>query len=231
MTTNTDADRAEGKQFHRIRIVSDVICPWCYIGKRRLEEALRRLPGDSAPEIVWSAFELNPEMPAEGIERKVYRSAKFGSLEKSEALDAEVAGVGRNEGIIFNFTRIARTPNTIAAHRLIWFAKQFEKQSDMVEELFRRYFVEGQDIGDPEVLIAAASEHGIPNGIARAFLTSDRGLAEVAGESEAARARGISGVPTFILNDCLAVSGAQTPDFLLSAFRRAGESQSSISGK
>jgi predicted DsbA family dithiol-disulfide isomerase len=231
MTTNTDADRAEGKRLQRIRIVSDVICPWCYIGKRRLEEALRRLPRDSAPDIVWSAFELNPHMPGEGIERKVYRSAKFGSLEKSEALDAEVAGVGRNEGITFNFARIARTPNTIAAHRLIWFAKEFEKQNDMVEELFRRYFVDGQDIGDPEVLIAAASEHGISNGIAREFLTSDRGFAEVAGESEAARARGISGVPTFILNDWLAVSGAQTPDALLVAFRHAGESQSSISGK
>ena len=215
----------------RIRIVSDVICPWCYIGKRRLEEALRRLPRDSAPEIVWSAFELNPDMPSEGIERMAYRCAKFGSWEKSEAMDTQVARAGRNEGITFNFAKIARTPNTIAAHRLIWFAKQFEKQNDIVEELFRRYFVEGQDIGDAEVLIAAASDYGISSAIAREFLTGDDGSAEVAREAEAARGSGISGVPTFILNDSLAVSGAQTPDALLAAFRRAGAGQSSISDK
>lgn len=206
----------------QIRIVSDVICPWCYIGKRRLEKALRRLPDGSAPEIAWSAFELNPEMPSEGMERTAYRSAKFGSWEKSEALDAQVAQAGLAEGITFNFPRIARTPNTIAAHRLFWFAKQFGKQSGIVEELFRRYFVEGQDVGDAEVLIAAASEQGISSTIAREFLAGEDGLTEVARESEAARRSGISGVPTFILNDSLAVSGAQMPEALLAAIRRAG---------
>jgi predicted DsbA family dithiol-disulfide isomerase len=216
----------------RITIVSDVICPWCYIGKRRLEAALRRLPSGSAPHIMWSAFELNPDMPAEGMERKAYRSAKFGSPEQSEAMDAQVASVGRGEGIAFDFARIERTPNTFTAHRLIWLAQKFGKQNEVVEELFRRYFIDGQDIGDDEVLIAAASECGIPSTTAREFLRSNDGSAEVARETVVARRRGISGVPTFIVNDSLAVSGAQTPDALLAAFHRAGAGvQPSISDK
>lgn len=218
----TAADQPDTKLKElRIRIISDVICPWCYIGKRRLEAALRSLPRDVAPKITWSAFELNPDMPARGMERKAYRSAKFGNWERSEAMDAEIANVGESEGLAFHFARIKRTPNTFAAHRLIWFAKRFGKQNDIVEELFRRYFVAGEDVGDPEVLIAAANECKMPSGLAREFLSGDEGSAEVAQESARARRDGISGVPTFILNEVLAVSGAQRPEAFAAAFRRA----------
>ncbi len=205
----------------RITVISDVICPWCYIGKRRLEASLRKLGEGSAPEILWSAFQLNPDMPEQGMERKAYRSAKFGSWEESQAKDAEVARVGRSEDIQFNFAGIERTPNTLAAHRVIWFARRFAKQNEVVEELFRRYFIDGHDIGNREVLIEAASECKLPSKLTRELLRGEEGSAEVARESEVARHLGICAVPTFILNGSLAISGAQTPDALLAAFSRA----------
>ena len=203
-----------------IRVVSDVICPWCFIGKRRLEKALLQLEADVTTEVRWSPFELNPDMPLGGIDRKAYRSAKFGSWRKSLELDAQVAVVGATEGIEFAFERIQRTPHTFSAHRLIWFAGKQADQNTVVEELFRRYFVDGDDVGAPEVLAAIAERCGISPATAREFLESNEGSAEVARDSEAARRLGISGVPTFIVNEIDAVTGAQTPEALVSAFRR-----------
>src|SRR4029077_5692503 len=126
---------------------SDVICPWCFIGKRRLENALRTLPGDVETQVVWHPFELNPEMPRGGIDRRAYRQAKFGSPEASRALDARPAAAGATEGIVFAFDRILRTPNTFDAHRLIWLAQRESRQDPIVEALFRGYFLEGADLG------------------------------------------------------------------------------------
>lgn len=204
-----------------IRVVSDVICPWCFIGKQRLEKALLHLDAHVSAEVRWWPFELNPDMPLEGIARQAYRSAKFGTWVRSLELDAQVAAVGASEGIEFAFEKIQRTPNTFAAHRLIWFAGKQGKQSAVVEELFRRYFTDGDDVGAAEVLAAIAERCGIPATTARDFLQSDDGAEEVARESESARRRGISGVPTFVVNDTHAVTGAQTSEALVSVFRRA----------
>lgn len=206
-----------------VRVVSDVICPWCYIGKRRLEQALLNLRGSLAPQIVWSPFELNPEMPQQGMERNAYRSAKFGSLKNSEEKDAHVAAVGALEGIKFNFSRIKKTPNTFAAHRLIWLAHKHGNQDEVVEALFQRYFVEGDDIGNREVLVAIAATCGISEAAARAFFATNEGLAEVKLESAGARDQGISGVPTFVVNHSYGIAGAQSPELLTSIFLRAAE--------
>lgn len=206
-----------------IRIVSDVICPWCFVGKRRLEKALLTLSGNVEPEIVWSPFELNPDMPQPGMSRSAYRSAKFGSWEKSQEMDAQLAAVGASVGIQFNFRKIQRTPNTFAAHRLIWFAGKHGKQDEIVEQLFRRYFVAGDDIGERETLVEIGDACGIGQAATRDFLESDDASAEVKQESSLARDSGISGVPTFIFNDIHAVSGAQAEDVLASALRLAAE--------
>ena len=172
-----------------IRIVSDVICPWCFVGKRRLEQALLTLSSDVEPEIVWSPFELNPDMPVEGMSRREYRTAKFGSWERSQEMDAQLAAVGASLGIQFNFPKIQRTPNTFAAHRLIWFAGKHGKQDEIVEQLFRSYFIEGADIGECETLVAIAVACCIPEGATREFLESDDASAEVKRESSLARQR------------------------------------------
>jgi predicted DsbA family dithiol-disulfide isomerase len=206
-----------------IRIVSDVICPWCFVGKRRLERALLTLSSDVEPEIVWSPFELNPDMPVEGMSRRAYRTAKFGSWERSQEMDAQLAAVGASLGIQFNFPKIQRTPNTFAAHRLIWFAGKHGKQNEIVEQLFQSYFIEGADIAERETLVAIAATCCIPEGATREFLKSDDASAEVKRESSLARDSGITGVPTFIFNDTYALAGAQPEEVLASALRGAAE--------
>src|SRR6056297_3820991 len=138
-----------------VDIISDVICPWCYIGKRRLEKAIAA-HGDFA-NVRWHPFQLNPTMPKEGISRKEYRTRQFGSWERSLELDAKVIAVGESEGIHFAFDKTERTPNTVDAHRLIWLADQHGCQDAVVEGLFRAYFTEGRDIGNQQTLIDVAS--------------------------------------------------------------------------
>jgi predicted DsbA family dithiol-disulfide isomerase len=159
-------------------------------------------------------------MPAGGIDRKTYRSTKFGTWSKSLELDAQVAAVGRSEGIDFQFTKIKRTPNTLAAHRLIWFAQRQGLQDEIVEALFRGYFIEGRDIADAEELALIAASCGIDAVMARNFLDSDEGAMEVAGGAERSREQGISGVPTFIVNETRAISGALESDALGSLLLR-----------
>lgn len=127
-----------------VDVISDVVCPWCYVGKRRLEKAIAAL--DRQVKVRWLPFQLNPTMPKEGISRREYRTRKFGSWERSLELDAQVAAAGKAEGIHFAFERIERTPNTLDAHRLIWLADQQGVQDAVVEALFRAYFTEGRDI-------------------------------------------------------------------------------------
>lgn len=140
-------------------------------------------------------------MPREGMERKAYRIAKFGSWEESQAMDARVAEAGAGEGIIFNFDAMKRTPNTFEAHRLIWFAGQTGKQDEVVEQLFRAYFVEGCDVGDRETLLLIGERCGFPLVATRCFLESAAGTNEIATAAKNAQRSGISGVPTFIIND------------------------------
>src|SRR3954471_9838125 len=144
-----------------IEIASDVICPWCYIGKRRLEKALALLDGEVKPDVRWLPFQLNPDMPAGGMPRAEYRKRKFGSIERGRELDARVAAEGRGEGIDFAFERIVRTPNTAAAHQLIDLAQSQAKGGEVVKALFRAYFEEARDIGDAEVLQSIATGAGV----------------------------------------------------------------------
>ena len=144
-----------------IEIASDVICPWCYIGKRRLEKALASLDGEVQARIEWLPFQLNPDMPEQGVARADYRRAKFGSVEKGKALDARVAQEGAGEGIAFAFDRMQRTPNTVAAHQLIDLAQKQGRAGPVVDALFRAYFEEARDIGDATVLKEIAADAGV----------------------------------------------------------------------
>jgi predicted DsbA family dithiol-disulfide isomerase len=198
-----------------IEIASDVICPWCYIGKRRLEKALALLDGEVKPDIRWLPFQLNPDMPAGGMARAEYRSAKFGSVERGKQLDARVAAEGRGEGIEFAFERIERTPNTSAAHQLIDLAQSQGKAQQVVDALFRAYFEEARDIGDAEVLNSIALGSGVSGWPGQA---NAKGVAEL---EDNMRSLGISAVPTFIFERKFGVSGAHPPEALASAIREA----------
>ena len=209
----------------RVDVVSDAICPWCWIGKRHLEGALGRLAAEGERfEVHWRPFQLNPEMPRGGLERAAYRAAKFGSPERSRELDAQVAAAGAAAGLEFRFDRQGRTPNTVDAHRLIRHAGETggaAPQDAVVEGLFRAYFQEGRDIGNPEVLAEVASAAGLED--AAAFLASSDGAAEVRAEDAGFRRLGISGVPSFALAGHVLFSGAVPAGRMAEAFRRALE--------
>ena len=198
-----------------IEIASDVICPWCYIGKRRLEKALASLKDEVEVRVEWLPFQLNPDMPAGGIARADYRRAKFGSVEKGRALDARVAQEGAGEGIAFAFDRMQRTPNTVAAHQLIDLAQAQGKAGPVVDALFRAYFEEAQDIGDEAVLKAIAGGAGVTG------WPGKKDNATVKEKEERVRDLGISGVPTFIFDRKSGLSGAYPPDQLAQAIREA----------
>jgi predicted DsbA family dithiol-disulfide isomerase len=197
------------KSLH-LEVASDVICPWCYIGKKRLEKALALLGDELEVDIRWLPFQLNPDMPKEGVPRAQYRKAKFGSLERSRELDARVIAEGRSEGIEFAFERIERTPNTSAAHQLISLAKE---QNAVVDALFRAYFEEARDIGDPAVLAGIAAQCGVEGWPEKA-----RDVSALEGE---VREMGISAVPTFIFERKSGVSGAYPAETLAQAMREA----------
>ncbi len=203
-----------------IDVYSDVICPWCYVGKRRLERALK--VWDGAPvSIHWRPFQLNPSMPRHGMDRRQYLDAKFGGPESARAIYDQVAAAGVDEGIQFAFERITRTPNTFAAHRLIWWAGHHGKQDEVVERLFQQYFLEGGDIGDLDSLSQAAADAGLDRAIADTVLAGKQGVEEVKLEEAAGRRLGIRGVPYFVINGTSALSGAQPPEQLVAAFRES----------
>ena len=208
----------------RIEVISDVVCPWCFIGKRRLDRTLQLLGQDPefeavAAEVVWRPFQLNPQLPREGMLRSAYVAAKFGG--RSEEIYARVAAVGRSVGIDFAFDRIARQPNTVAAHQLIELARSESVQDQMVEVLFRGYFLEGKDLTQPAVLIELAQRAGIDAQRARICLDDDAQRQTVVEQDEEARQMGVAGVPFFIFGGQLAVSGAQEPEVLVRAFKQA----------
>ncbi len=194
-----------------IDIVSDAVCPWCYVGKRRLEAALAARP-ELTVEIVWHGFQLNPGMPDEGMDRESYLATKFGSAMRAASIYDDIEQAGADEGLAFAFDSIRRTPNTINAHRLILLAGRHEVQNAVVETLFRRYFMEGADIGDIGQLVAIAAEEGIDPDLARDYLESSDGIEEVTSEDRQMRHIGVTGVPCFIIGKRYAISGAQAPE-------------------
>jgi predicted DsbA family dithiol-disulfide isomerase len=206
-----------------VDVTSDVICPWCFIGKRRLEKAITGLTGRREVRVRWHPFQLNPQMPKGGMDRKAYRTAKFGSLERSQALDAQVAAAGAAEGLVFAFDKMVRTPNTLDAHRLIRLAGREGIQTAVVEALFQAYFSEGRDISDRQSLLGVVAEAGLDRRRAESELDTDEGLSAIRAEEAEARGLGIQGVPFFIVNGEVALSGAQEPKAFLEAFERVPE--------
>jgi predicted DsbA family dithiol-disulfide isomerase len=200
-----------------IDIVADVICPWCFIGKRRLERALA-LRADLTATLSWRAFELNPEMPSAGIPRELYLSAKFGVPELAERLYSNIRAAGRIVGIDFAFERIRRIPNTLRAHRLIHLATNSGRGDAVVESLFRAYFIEGLDTGNIDTLAEIAARAGLDRGSSHRYLASDAGAAEVRAEQDRAHRVGIHAVPCFVLEHGYAISGAQEPEIFLPLF-------------
>ena len=204
-----------------IDIYSDIVCPWCYVGKRRLERALAQLGGGAHARITWRPFQLNPTMPSDGMDRAAYLKAKFGSLETFGQMEEQLLAAGADEQISFAFEKIQRTPNTFAAHRLVWYAAQQGKQDAMVETLFRGYFLEGQNIGDVKTLTHVAAEAGLDRTETEKFLSSEKGVVEVKAEEAVGRRFGIRGVPYFVFNGTVSISGAQPPDIFVSAIQQA----------
>ncbi len=180
-----------------LEVVSDVVCPWCFIGKGRLEKALGLL-GRTGAGIRWKAFQLNPGAPKEGMDRAAYRTRKFGSLAYARQLEARVEGAGAEDGIAFRFDRIERVPNTLDAHRLIWLAGREGVQDAVVERLFHAYFIDAEDVGNSQVLQRIGKESGLDPAVVEALFTSDLGRSEVLAEESQARTRGVDGVPTFL---------------------------------
>jgi len=212
-----------------IDIVSDVVCPWCYVGKRKLEAAVAQLKA-GAPGIAiarrWHPFQLNPDLPAAGIPRVDYVEAKFGSKARAVEISARVRGVGAEVGIPFDFDRIVRQPNSLDAHRLIAWGQQegdAAAADALVETIFRGFFVEGRRLDDRDELARIAGAAGFDAEAALAFLASNALRAEVESEDREARESGISGVPFFIFNGRTAVSGAHDPPTLLEAIAAARE--------
>jgi predicted DsbA family dithiol-disulfide isomerase len=206
-----------------VDVISDVICPWCYVGKRRLEKATAAIGGPVA--VRWLPFQLNPAMPKEGVSRREYRTKRFGSWERSRELDARVVAAGEAEGIHFAFDRIERTPNTLDAHRLVWLAERQGVQDAVVEALFRAYFTEGRDIGKRQTLLDVVAGAGLDRDGAEAVLNGDGGLEAVKEADALARRFRAEGVPFFIIDGTFTLSGAQQPEAFHEALKRAAAMQ------
>lgn len=202
----------------RIDVFSDVVCPWCFVGKRRLERALAEA-GLSDAEIHWHAFQLNPDLPPGGVDRRQYLESKFGPG-AAERIHARLDEVGKEAGIDFQFDRIQRSPNTRDAHRLLWLAGQQGKQGALKEALMQAYFTEGRDVGDRQVLAQVAATVGLEVDVP-AFLAGDGGMREVEADLMTAARLQISGVPFFILDERIGLAGAQPPEVFRQAFDAA----------
>lgn len=201
-----------------IDVVSDAICPWCYVGKKRLEKAIASVQGRHEIRVHWKPFQLNPGMPKEGMGRKEYRERKFGSEKVVADLDRRMLAVGRQEGIPFALDRISKTPNTFDAHRLIWWSGRNGSQDLVVDGLFQAFFTQGRDIGNRAVLEEVAGEAGLDRAAVAPFLEGPDGVREVHEEEAKARDLGVEAVPFFVIGGRFAVSGAHEPDSFLEAF-------------
>ena len=206
-----------------VDVVSDVMCPWCFIGKRRLEAAAAMLQGEIAFAVTWRPFQLDATLPPEGLDRRTYLETKFGGADGAREAYARVEAEGAGEGIDFNFDAIAVSPNTLDAHRVIRWAAAHgpQAQGAVVEQLFRAFFLNGENIGRHDVLAAAVAEAGVTMPDLGGLLASDRDRAAVAAEIRRAPEIGVSGVPCFIFGQKIAVMGAHPADVLAQAARQA----------
>ncbi len=196
-----------------IEVVHDLVCPWCYLGLRRLLRTLRRRP-DLLTDISWRPFLLNPDMPRAGLPRADYVVRKFGGEERARRLYASITEIGRAEGLQFRFDRIRRTPSSVDAHRLVRWASAYGRGAEVVEALFAAHFTDGRDIGDTHVLTDVALACGLDGPAARGFLTGDTEIDAVHAENLRAHRLGINGVPCFVIGGRHAIAGAQEPEVI-----------------
>ncbi|WP_076860209.1 DsbA family oxidoreductase [Bradyrhizobium mercantei] len=203
-----------------VTITSDFICPWCLIGERRLERALAKLPDDVIVEQKWQPFELNPDMPPEGMKRQTYRTLKFGSWDRSQRLDAHTVEAARDDNVRFNYAAMERTPNTLLAHRLMRLAELRGLATPVAKGILSAYFEQGRDIGNASVLADVAAENGFDRDRVAAFLASEDETQKVWDIERAAQQQGIRSVPLFDI-DGEVVSGAQSVEIFEAALLRA----------
>src|SRR5450830_1157747 len=210
----------------RIDVVSDVVCPWCFIGKHRLEQALALKP-DIAVEVRWRPYFLNDWIPREGISREEYLTTKFGSPESYKGIAQRVVQAAAAEGLTYAMDKISRQPNTLDCHRLIRWAEGIGKAAEMKQRLMDLYFTEGADLTNHAVLVQAAGDVGLDPEDVRAALASDQDVAQIEQEALSAKEAGIEGVPCFIFGGKFAVSGAQSPEYLAEAIDRMAQAAQS----
>ncbi|MCE9521796.1 MAG: DsbA family oxidoreductase [Alphaproteobacteria bacterium] len=212
----------------QIDVISDTICPWCYIGKRRLERAIRMRPQIEF-DVRWRPFQLDPTTPVEGIDRKTYIERKFGSSENIKPIQTALLQAGEAEGLVFAFDKISNTPNTINSHRLIRWSHSMGVQDKVVELLFKSYFIDGADIGKIDVLMRIGAEAGMDDELVEELLNSDADLEKVRHEDTMARKIGINGVPTYLIGGKVLVNGAQDAEHLVHVIDRvASESEGAL---
>lgn len=203
-----------------IDVVSDVMCPWCYIGKRRLEQAMTLSPNIDV-EISWRPFQLDATIPTEGMSRQEYLSNKFGGEESAKQIYSQIEEAGEVENLPFAFDLIEKSPNTLNAHRLIRWSQSTGHQNDLVEKLFQLFFIDGMDIGDKLVLATAAEDVGMDREVVDRLFEGDADLKEVKEDIAQAQRIGVTGVPCFIIDQKYAIMGAQQPETLVQAFQQA----------
>jgi predicted DsbA family dithiol-disulfide isomerase len=196
-----------------IEVVHDLVCPWCYLGTRRLMRTIRRRP-DLMVELTWRPFLLNPDMPRLGMVRSDYVARKFGGEDRARRLYNSIAEIGRAEGVQFRFDRIRRTPSSVDAHRLVRWAARFGRADGVVEALFAAHFVDGRDIGEISVLVAIATSCGLVPASARSMLMSNAEVDGVHADNLRAHRLGINGVPCFVIGGRHAIAGAQEPEVI-----------------
>jgi predicted DsbA family dithiol-disulfide isomerase len=206
----------------RIDVVSDVVCPWCFIGKHRLEKALALRPG-VAVEVHWRPYFLNDWIPREGISREQYLTTKFGSPERYKGIAQRVTAAAAEEGLVYAADKVKRQPNTLDCHRLIRWAEVEGKAGEMKQKLMDLYFTQGADLTDPDTLVQAAASIGLDANTVREGLASDQDVAAIEQEALSAKEAGIEGVPCFIFGGKFAVSGAQSPEYLAEAIDRTAQ--------
>jgi predicted DsbA family dithiol-disulfide isomerase len=218
------SDSSNGSARVHVDVVSDVVCPWCYIGKHRFEGAIARTP-EIAVDVDWRPYFLNPWIPREGIDRKTYLETKFGSVQRYDAIAERVAAAAAAEGLVYASNKISRQPNTVDCHRLILWSRTVTDPARVEQRLMELYFAEGADLSDPEVLIKAAVDCGMDGDLVRRLLAGDTDVERIEGEANAAKEAGIDGVPCFVFGSAFVVSGAQSPDYLAQAIERTVEKQ------
>lgn len=202
----------------KIGVISDIVCPWCYIGKRRLEKAMHKLSDRFDFEVEYFPFELNPQMPAAGLDQKEYLTKKFGGENRYSQLTSHVTEVASQEGLTFDYTSQKRSPNTRNSHRLIQFAKEDGKHLILVEALFKAYFTDGIDLSSNENLLDIAERAGLDKKKVEQLLNSTTGIVEVEMAEQELQRLGITGVPFYIVNDKYGISGAQQSEAFIKAF-------------